>query len=231
MVLPSRFWIDRATWLAEGLAEMGQYWKLDKKAVDINPRVITYLKGTRPKRKLLDIAVPGRTDPGSWQDYAWRWALCHLLANNPNADRQTTAIALMKQQNGASLNQSKDPQDRNWYEYAHFSNNSTMVIALTQCGSGTGNQPAGRQTSNSRRLCRQLAVFRNWAEPGVSTIWPLSDGGTSHKTGSLTMQMTNWAWKTDRGDFQQLRTFQNLPDWQAVKLSHQPEVNCSSLSG
>jgi len=93
------------TWLSEGLAEMGQYWKFDKKAVDINPRVIAYLQGSQPKRKLLQIAVPGRTDPGSWQDYAWRWALCHLLANNPNyADRfKPLAIALMKKQTGATF--------------------------------------------------------------------------------------------------------------------------------
>ncbi|MAI31474.1 MAG: hypothetical protein CMM07_07380 [Rhodopirellula sp.] len=93
------------TWLAEGLAEMGQYWKFDKKALDINPRVIAYLQGSQPKRKLLEIAVPGRTDPGTWQDYAWRWALCHLLANNPNySDRfKPLAIALMKNQQGASF--------------------------------------------------------------------------------------------------------------------------------
>jgi len=93
------------TWLAEGLAEMGQYWKFDKRAVDINPRVIAYLQGSQPKRKLLEIAVPGRVDPGTWQDYAWRWALCHLLANNPNyADRfKPLAIALMKKQAGATF--------------------------------------------------------------------------------------------------------------------------------
>lgn len=93
------------TWLAEGLAEMGQYWKFDKRAVDINPRVIAYLQGHQPKRKLREIAVPGRVDPGTWQDYAWRWALCHLLANNPNyADRfKPLAIALMKKQKGASF--------------------------------------------------------------------------------------------------------------------------------
>ena len=93
------------TWLAEGLAEMGQYWKFDKRAVDINPRVVAYLQGSQPKRKLLEIAVPGRVDPGTWQDYAWRWALCHLLANNPNyADRfKPLAIALMKKQSGATF--------------------------------------------------------------------------------------------------------------------------------
>lgn len=93
------------TWLAEGLAEMGQYWKLGTQAVDINPRVIAYLQGSSPKRKLLEIAVPGRVDSGTWKDYAWRWALCHLLANNPNyADRfKPLSIALMTKREGATF--------------------------------------------------------------------------------------------------------------------------------
>jgi hypothetical protein len=111
------------TWLAEGLAEMGQYWKFDKQAVDINPRVITYLQGSTPKRKLLEIAVPGRVDPGSWKDYAWRWALCHLLANNPNyADRfKPLAIALMKKRDGATFESIYGPTAQQLsFEYALF---------------------------------------------------------------------------------------------------------------
>jgi hypothetical protein len=67
------------TWLAEGLAELGSYWKDGEQAIDLPTPVIDYLQNATPKRKLLEIAVPGRTDAGTWQDYAWRWALCHLL--------------------------------------------------------------------------------------------------------------------------------------------------------
>ena len=93
------------TWLAEGVAEMGQYWKVDERAVDISPVVLDYLQQAGPKRTLLEIAVPGRTDSGTWRDYAWRWALCHLLANNPNyADRfKPLAIALMSEQENVSF--------------------------------------------------------------------------------------------------------------------------------
>jgi len=90
------------TWLAEGVAEMGQYWKEGEQAVAIDPRVMGYLQNAEPKKTLLEIAVPGRTAAGTWQDYAWRWALCHLLANNPNyADRFVPlAVGLMRQQPG-----------------------------------------------------------------------------------------------------------------------------------
>jgi hypothetical protein len=85
------------TWLAEGVAEMGQYWKADRKSVDVSPSVLQYLQSAEPKKQLLEIAIPGRVPSGGWRDYAWRWALCHLLANNPNyANRfKPLAMALM----------------------------------------------------------------------------------------------------------------------------------------
>lgn len=84
---------------------MGQYWKADQKTVDVSPVVMTYLQHSEPKKKLLEIVIPGRVDAGSWQDYAWRWALCHLLANNPNyADRfKPLAIALMEKREGVTF--------------------------------------------------------------------------------------------------------------------------------
>lgn len=93
------------TWLAEGVAELGNYWREGQREVDIDPVVMGFLRNAQPKRRLLEIAVPGRTDAGSWQDYAWRWALCHLLANNPNyTDRfQPLAIALMEERPDASF--------------------------------------------------------------------------------------------------------------------------------
>jgi len=93
------------TWLAEGLAELGSYWRADDPAVAIDPGVMAYLQAAEPKRRLLEIAVPGRDETGTWQDYAWRWALCHLLANNPNyAPRfRPLAIDLMEGQAGVSF--------------------------------------------------------------------------------------------------------------------------------
>lgn len=95
------------TWLAEGVAELGQYWKDSQRGVDIDPHVVRYLQRTVPKRKLLEIAIPGRqpAEQANWKDYAWRWALCHLLSNNPNyANRfKPLAIALMSERPGVSF--------------------------------------------------------------------------------------------------------------------------------
>ncbi|MFN9368520.1 MAG: hypothetical protein ACK6CT_07095 [Planctomycetia bacterium] len=111
------------TWLAEGFAEMANYWQDGEQAVDIHPAVMAYLQRANPKRGLLEIAVPGQTPAGTWQDYAWRWALCHLLANNPNYDDRfrPLAIALMEERPGVSFESVYGPVAREIsFEYDQF---------------------------------------------------------------------------------------------------------------
>lgn len=111
------------TWLAEGVAELGNYWKEGESAVDVEPAVMGYLQQARPKRRLLEIAVPGRAPSGTWQDYAWRWALCHMLAHNPNySDRfKPLAIALMEEQPGVSFESVYGPVAKEIsFEYDQF---------------------------------------------------------------------------------------------------------------
>lgn len=113
------------TWLAEGIAELGSYWKEGQTEVDIEPHVLRYLQNSSPKRKLLEIAVPGRVPFGqaSWKDYAWRWALCHLLSTNPNYSKRfkPLAIGLMTQQPKASFETVYGPVAREIsFEYDFF---------------------------------------------------------------------------------------------------------------
>lgn len=70
-------------WYAEGMAEMGQYWVDKDPAVNCHPEVVRYLKSQEPKL-LTEITDLNQVTGDSWQNYAWRWALCHLLANNTN---------------------------------------------------------------------------------------------------------------------------------------------------
>ncbi len=113
------------TWLSEGLAELGNYWKEGDRAIDLPAPVVGYLQNATPKRKLLEIAIPGRTESGTWQDYAWRWALCHLLANNPNYSKRFVplAIELMEGKQGASFESVYGPVAREVsFEYDQFLN-------------------------------------------------------------------------------------------------------------
>lgn len=71
------------TWYSEGMAEMGHCWREGESRVHCLPIVVKYLRSVEPKP--LHAIVNSREQTGdSWQNYTWRWALCHLLANNPN---------------------------------------------------------------------------------------------------------------------------------------------------
>ncbi|MFT4559882.1 MAG: hypothetical protein ACI92S_005277 [Planctomycetaceae bacterium] len=70
-------------WYSEGMAEMGAYWKDGDASVNCGDYVVKYIHSSPPKT--LNAIVNSKEVTGdSWQNYAWRWALCHLLANNPN---------------------------------------------------------------------------------------------------------------------------------------------------
>jgi len=79
-------------WYSEGMAEMGQFWRQGDSSVHCHPLMIQYIRTSRPKPlgEILSEGTPARggrslaQSGDSWQSYSWRWALCHLLANNPN---------------------------------------------------------------------------------------------------------------------------------------------------
>jgi hypothetical protein len=70
-------------WYSEGMAEMGNYWVEDDPHVNCPQYIVDYIQSSVPK-SLNDIVNSNEQTGDSWQNYAWRWALCHLLANNPN---------------------------------------------------------------------------------------------------------------------------------------------------
>lgn len=72
------------TWYSEGMAEVGQYWRENDKGVNAHPGVLEYLKSNDPKPLMEIIDNPLEKTGDSWQNYAWRWAVCHLLGFNEN---------------------------------------------------------------------------------------------------------------------------------------------------
>ena len=80
-------------WYSEGMAEMGQYWIPGEVAVNIDPLVIDYLTNSK-RKKMADIVAAGQITGDSWQAYAWRWALCHMLAHNPNYSKRFKKLGL-----------------------------------------------------------------------------------------------------------------------------------------
>lgn len=82
-------------WYAEGMAEMGAYWRKGESSVNLYPGVLAYLqKNGQEVKSLRAIVSDPLTTGGGWQAYAWRWALCHLLANNPNYSKDFRPLGL-----------------------------------------------------------------------------------------------------------------------------------------
>ena len=80
-------------WYSEGMAEMGNYWKDGDFSVNCGDYVVRYIHSSPPKT--LNAIVNSKELTGdSWQNYAWRWALCHLLANNPNYRQRFQPLGL-----------------------------------------------------------------------------------------------------------------------------------------
>jgi len=71
-------------WYSEGMAEVGQYWRENDRSVKAPEIVLDYLRSRRPKPLVEIVNNPLETTGDSWQNYAWRWALCHLLGFNEN---------------------------------------------------------------------------------------------------------------------------------------------------
>lgn len=81
------------TWYSEGMAEMGCYWRENETSVKLPEVVLRYLQNSDPKPLM---AIVDNTDQtgDSWENYAWRWALCHLLSYNTNYSKRFRPLGL-----------------------------------------------------------------------------------------------------------------------------------------
>ncbi len=71
-------------WYSEGMAEVGKYWRDGEKGVNAGEYVIQYLQSQDPKPLGAIVNNPLERTGDSWQNYAWRWVLCHMLGANKN---------------------------------------------------------------------------------------------------------------------------------------------------
>jgi hypothetical protein len=108
-------------WYSEGMAEMGQYWRKGDASVNVHEVVLEYLQ--KSKAKSLNDIVNGNERTGdSWQNYAWRWALCHMLANNPNyaPKFRPLGLALLNRESTSFEQVYGDMADEISFEYLFF---------------------------------------------------------------------------------------------------------------
>ena len=108
-------------WYAEGIAEMGQYFIPGDRAIQIEPVIIEYLQTAKPK-DIEAIVAANQITGDSWKAYAWRWALCHLLANNPNYSKRFCDLGInLMQDKGDSFKKAFGRQmEKLKFEYSQF---------------------------------------------------------------------------------------------------------------
>jgi hypothetical protein len=160
------------TWYAEGMAEMGNYWKEGQLAVDIQPSVITYLKNSKPK-SLLKIVEPGQVTGDSWQAYAWRWALCHMLAYNPNYAPRFKALGMnmMSKQAGFSFESVYGPAAQQIsFEYDFFVQHFDNGYRVDLCAWDWKGTKSCKKISGTSRVKKEILAKRGWQPAGVQIL-------------------------------------------------------------
>ena len=161
-------------WFSEGMAEMGQYWKPNQRAVDINPGVIGYLQNAAPK-KMEAIVAAGQITGDSWQAYAWRWALCHLLANNPNYSKRFKSLGLnlMAKRNNDSFTNAFGPvADNISFEYDQFVENFGNGYRVDLCAWDW--ETHAKKLSKSKKVKTTVKARFGWQATRLSAAQGIS---------------------------------------------------------
>ncbi len=155
-------------WFAEGMAEMGQYWVEGDPSINARQEVIDYLKSSEPK-SLTDIVSPFQFTGDSWQNYAWRWALCHLLANNPNyAPRfKPLGLALLAKQE-ITFEQVYGPMAQEiTFEYLFFLKHMDQGYRVDLCA-WDWKKAFKPLTTSGRTVSTYILANRGWQPSGLT---------------------------------------------------------------
>jgi hypothetical protein len=175
-------------WFSEGIAELGQYWRDKDTSVQIHPEVLRYLQSSEPE-PLTSIVDTRQRTGDSWQNYAWRWALCHLLAFNPNYSQRfrPLGLALLTEQD-ANFEGVYGPMAQEIsFEYLFFLKHidmgyrvdlcswdwKTKAVGLRGGGMVQSKIEAGRGWQPSRLLAKEGESY----ELTVTGHWSLSKDG------------------------------------------------------
>ena len=153
-------------WYAEGMAELGQYWQPNNQEVSIDPVVVSYLKNL-PANKLTDIVAKGQITGDSWQAYATRWAICHLLANNPNyaARFKTLGINLMTDQTDSLETAFANQLEQMSFEYDLFLQNLGNGYRVDFCSWDWKTTP--KKLTASDQLDCEVKARAGWQATGL----------------------------------------------------------------
>ena len=155
-------------WYAEGMAELGLYWQPAIQEVNVDPVEVSYLRNaSKTKTTLMDIVSAGQITGDSWQAYAWRWSLCHFLANNLNyaARFKTLGINLMTSREDSLESAFKNQLEQMSFEYDLFLKNLGNGYRVDLC-SWDWRTPAKELTATNRLDC-EVKAHAGWQATGL----------------------------------------------------------------
>ncbi|MFN0199372.1 MAG: hypothetical protein ACKVT0_21690 [Planctomycetaceae bacterium] len=176
-------------WYAEGMAEMGNYWKEGDRSVNCREGVIRYIRESEPK-SLNEIVNSNEQTGDSWQNYAWRWALCHLLENNPNYRERfrPLGLGLLSKQKVSFEAVYGSMADEISFEYLFFLKTIEAGYRIDLCAwdwkakfkvlKGTRSQQVKVQAAKGWQPTRVLADHEATYECEASGTWSLTPGGS-----------------------------------------------------
>jgi len=152
------------TWYSEGMAELGNYWKAGTNEVDVDQRVINYIRRAKHPKQLGEIVAAGQITGDSWEAYSWRWALCHLLANNPNYSAKFRQLgpALMSERQGVSFKSAYGKVAKQLrFEYDQFVTHVDNGYRADLCG-WNWNRKGLRPVKKEGRSTAKVVAKRGW---------------------------------------------------------------------
>ena len=156
------------TWYSEGMAEMGQYWRKDNSEVNAEEQVIRYLRSSKPKA-LTEIVAPNQATGDSWQNYAWRWALCHLLSQNTNYAQRFRPLGLgLLNKQPVSFEQVYGPMAAEIsFEYKFFLQHLQRGYRVDLC-SWDWKKKFRPLTTSSRNIVAPVMARKGWQPTGLT---------------------------------------------------------------
>lgn len=168
-------------WYSEGMAEVGRFWEPGNAAVNADPAIVGYLRDS-DKQPASNIINAATIEGELWKAYAWRWVLCHMLANNPNYSKRFHKFGLQALRNeDADFEKAfSDVANQVNFEYNHFLDNldSGLRADLIAWDWKTSSKPinSGRSTKAT------VQANRGWQPGGVivegGAVYEFTAGGS-----------------------------------------------------
>ena len=163
------FGVTGPTWYAEGMAEMGNYWVEGDSTVTAPDYVIQFLRRS-PRKTSLDITDNQQQTGDGWQNYAWRWALCHFLVNNDNYNDRFRPLGVGfltgKRVSFARTYESK--MEELEFEFQFFIDHLQRGFDVNRCAWDWNAKY--RQQNGTRPVVSKIQADKGWQPSGLKVV-------------------------------------------------------------